>query len=250
MVAVLVSSCGGGEDDGAAGDTADGQTTTTVAGAVDQPANAALVLPPNNTWTATAGPPRVQVFGEPDEATEPVELLSNPNEIGAPLTFLVDGTEVGGEFIPVFLPIPPNGTRGWVRTRDVSLKANPYHIKVEVGAHRLTLTNAGETVLETPVGVGRDGRETPTGLYYLKELRQPPDPNGIYGPYAYGISGFTTSPEAAAEFGDGGVIGIHGTNEPSSIGRDVSSGCIRVPNDIITEMAEYLPLGTPVEIVA
>ena len=53
------------------------------------------------------------------------------------------------------------------------------------------------------------------------------------------------------EFNGGdGVIGIHGTNDPSSIGQDVSHGCIRVTNDVITQMAGYLPLGTPVEIVA
>ena len=44
------------------------------------------------------------------------------------------------------------------------------------------------------------------------------------------------------------MIGIHGTNEPDSIGRTVSNGCIRVDNDVITEMASFLPLGTPVTI--
>jgi lipoprotein-anchoring transpeptidase ErfK/SrfK len=45
------------------------------------------------------------------------------------------------------------------------------------------------------------------------------------------------------------VIGLHGTNEPDSIGRDVSHGCIRLRNRDITALAEKLPLGTPVRIL-
>ena len=52
--------------------------------------------------------------------------------------------------------------------------------------------------------------------------------------------------------GGAGVIGIHGTNEPEALGTDVSSGCIRVHNDVIERLVEEigLPLGTPVEIQA
>jgi lipoprotein-anchoring transpeptidase ErfK/SrfK len=49
--------------------------------------------------------------------------------------------------------------------------------------------------------------------------------------------------------GGDGVIGIHGTNDPSSIGTDVSHGCIRMSNEGITRLAKVLPLGTPVEIL-
>ncbi|MDQ4133917.1 MAG: L,D-transpeptidase, partial [Actinomycetota bacterium] len=45
------------------------------------------------------------------------------------------------------------------------------------------------------------------------------------------------------------VVGIHGTNDPSGLGRSVSHGCIRMSNRGITALAKTLPLGTPVEIV-
>ena len=48
--------------------------------------------------------------------------------------------------------------------------------------------------------------------------------------------------------GGEGVIGIHGTNEPDSVGSTVSNDCIRVHNDVISEMATFPPLGTPVTI--
>ena len=41
---------------------------------------------------------------------------------------------------------------------------------------------------------------------------------------------------------------MHGTNDPSGLGKDVSAGCIRVDNDAITRLAAMLLLGTPVEI--
>jgi lipoprotein-anchoring transpeptidase ErfK/SrfK len=244
---LLLAACGGGGgDDGErANDDDSGSSESS-----GESASSGPELPENNTWTAEARVPVVNVYDteEPAEDATPIHELSNPNENGAPLTFLVDGADVGGEHIEVFLPVQPNGSKGWILADDVTLRPNPYQIRVELGAHRLTVTDAGQPRTETEVAVGQSGRETPTGTYYLKELLRPPDPNTVYGPFAYGLSGFTNNPEVAEEFGEGGVIGIHGNNDPSSIGQNVSSGCIRLPNEIITEMSNYLPLGTPVEI--
>jgi len=99
-----------------------------------------------------------------------------------------------------------------------------------------------------PVGVGTNATPTPGDLYYVKELLPPPEPNGPYGAYAYGLSGFSNQVTSFA--GGEGVIGIHGTNDPSSIGKDVSFGCIRMSDAGITRLAGRLPLGTPVEIRA
>jgi len=46
------------------------------------------------------------------------------------------------------------------------------------------------------------------------------------------------------------VIGIHGTNDPGGLGRDVSHGGIRMSTAGITKLAAILPLGTPVQILA
>jgi lipoprotein-anchoring transpeptidase ErfK/SrfK len=84
----------------------------------------------------------------------------------------------------------------------------------------------------------------------IQLVLQPPDPNGAYGPYAYGLSGFSNNPELADFNGGTGVIGIHGTNDAATVGQDVSHGCIRLTNDVITHIAAILPLGTPVDIRA
>jgi lipoprotein-anchoring transpeptidase ErfK/SrfK len=46
-----------------------------------------------------------------------------------------------------------------------------------------------------------------------------------------------------------GDYGIHGTNNPSSIGKAVSNGCIRTYNNNIIELYNLVPVGTPVKIV-
>jgi lipoprotein-anchoring transpeptidase ErfK/SrfK len=98
-----------------------------------------------------------------------------------------------------------------------------------------------------PVGVGRRAvTPTPFGLYYVTELLKQSDPAGPYGPYAFGLSAHS---DVLHEFAGGnGEIGIHGTNDPSAVGTNVSHGCIRVYNSVISRLAHELPLGTPVRI--
>ena len=255
-IVVLLATCGGGDDGGFEGVGALADSTAATATTTSTTTETADALPPDSSWVAEAneGLSEVPVYAEPG-AAEPIHRLANPKRVDdagntAPLVFLVDGLDVSGEWLPVHLPVPPNGTMGFVRSADVDLYTHDYRITVRLAEHRLTLTKGGEPVLEATVGLGRAGRETPVGLYFITELLQAPDAGGIYGPFAYGISGFQDDPEVREEFGGEAVIGIHGTNQPELLGQNVSSGCIRVSNDDITAMKEMLPLGVPVELIA
>ena len=156
--------------------------------------------------------------------------------------FLVDGAKAG--WLRVQLPVRPNGSVGWVRTSDVTLSRHNFHIEVELAAFRLRAYRGTEVILDVPVGVAKENTPTPGGRYYTTELLKPPDPNTVYGTYAYGLSGFS---EVLQSFNGGpGQLGIHGTNDPSSIGKRVSSGCIRLRNEDIEKLAGTLPLGVPV----
>jgi lipoprotein-anchoring transpeptidase ErfK/SrfK len=248
---VIAAACGGGggDDEDARSDDTSSDATTASTGADTATTAVATPAAADVSWVAQAQVPEVQVFGAADGTGEPTHVLPNPNENGAPLVFLVQGAEQPtGELIEVLLPVRPNGSTGWVRSSDVQLAQHNYRIRVELGAHRLVLTEGGEVTLEAPIGVGTQDTPTPGGTYYVKELLQPPDPAGAYGPFAYGLSGFSN--ELTSFAGGDGVIGIHGTNEPEAIGTDVSHGCIRLTNEVITQLAEVVPLGTPVEIVA
>jgi lipoprotein-anchoring transpeptidase ErfK/SrfK len=202
------------------------------------------------TKRAQALEDRVAVY--PDAtATEPQQEITaeeSTSAPGIPIVFLVKSE--GDDRIEVYLPVRPNGSTGWVDRADVELAIVDHRIEVAVAEHRLRLYEGDELVLEEPIGVGRAEVPTPGGVYYLKELLQPPNPNGAYGNYAYGLSGFSTVLESFN--GGDGVIGIHGTNEPDKLGTDVSHGCIRVHNDVMSRLVNEigLPLGTPVEILA
>lgn len=199
------------------------------------------------TTVATAVVDVVEVFAAEDAAT-PDRVLDRREETSGELVFVVE--QDAGDRLLVQLPVRPNGSTGWVDAGAVTLTENPYALEVGLSDHELVLRRSGTVVLRAPIGVGTADTPTPGGTYYVKELLAPPDPTGAYGPYAYGLSGFST--ELLSFAGGEGVIGIHGTNAPEAIGTDVSSGCIRLSNELITRLVEEvgLPLGTPVEIRA
>ncbi len=173
-------------------------------------------------------------------------LLNNDPKLQVPQVLLVAARS--GSWVELLLPIRPNGTSGWVRAQDVVLSENPYRVTVALGVHRLTVYSGAGVVLTDTVAVGEPSTPTPTGTYYLRVLLKAPDPTTVYGPYAYGLSGHS---EALTTF-DGGdaELGIHGNNDASVLGKDISHGCIRMSNDKITYLASLLPLGTPVQITA
>lgn len=189
----------------------------------------------------------IEVFAEPAIDGPPTVTVDRREELSGQVVFVV--IEQRGDWLNVQLPVRPNGSTGWIRAADVSLSSHEFAITVELSAHRMTATNAGEQILETSIGVGTADAPTPGGTYYIKELLQPPNQGGPYGTYAYGLSGFSNVFTSYA--GGPGVIGIHGTNRPETVGTDVSDGCIRTTNEVMSQLVEEIgiPLGTPVEII-
>lgn len=186
----------------------------------------------------------VAVFDAPDESGHELLGLHHPQPSGAPLVFVVRRQQPG--WLLVSLPVRPNGSTGWVRRSDIRLTQHRFRIVVELTAHRIRVYQGSDVIDDEPVGIGRRDTPTPGGSYYTTELIRPPNPNGPYGPFAYGLSGFSN---VLTDFAGGdGVIGIHGTNDPSLLGHDASHGCIRMSNAGITRLVEVLPLGVPVEI--
>jgi lipoprotein-anchoring transpeptidase ErfK/SrfK len=216
----------------------------------DQATSPSPVAPPTATVSvvAEATVPEVVARSEPSEDAAPVSTLANPTMSGSPLVFrAVDEQSAPAGWLQVHLPVQPNGTTGWIRREDVELSSNPYRIEVDRATHSLRVYNLDDLWIETAIAVGTGATPTPVGEFYLLELLRPPNPDGDYGPYAFGLSGFS---EVLESFGEAetAIIGLHGTNDPSSIGTDVSAGCIRLPNDVIETMALTIPLGTPIVI--
>ena len=91
--------------------------------------------------------------------------------------------------------------------------------------------------MEEPVAVGKPSTPTPNGQFFAVELLNAGNPGGAYGPYAFTLSGYSNVYQT---FGSGdGAVGMHGTNEYSSVGNDASHGCVRLHNDAITRLAGH-----------
>ncbi|MEM9465990.1 MAG: L,D-transpeptidase [Actinomycetota bacterium] len=177
-----------------------------------------------------------------------VHEFPNPIPSGGPLVFLVEQL-VDLERMEVLLPTRPNGSFGWIDGNDVRLTRHNYAIEVRLDDFVLTVFERELPIFETTVGVARDNAPTPLGRYYTTELLRPPEPDSVYGTFAYGLSGFSDTFTTFA--GGEGQLGIHGTNDPDTIGTNVSSGCIRMHNDDISRMVEAigLPVGVPVDVI-
>jgi lipoprotein-anchoring transpeptidase ErfK/SrfK len=237
-VLAVVLFAGDGSKEPVAAKAAPATTTTTT---TTIPPTTTTTTPPPAV-TATTNVPNLQVFDAPN-GTKVVTTLSAKTDYLQPRTLLI--TEDNGEWLKALLPIRPNGSTGWIRRTDVTLAGNPYEIRISLADHKLVMLKEGKEVLSSATVNGAPRTPTPPGIYYITDpvdLRS--NPNGGYGAYALGISGFS---EVLFEFNGGpGQLAVHGTPNPEQVGSDISNGCIRVPNDIIVEIAKQAPLGTPV----
>jgi hypothetical protein len=162
------------------------------------------------------------------------------------LTVLQSRTGADGKvWVEARLPVLPNGSVGWVRRGSLG----PYqvvdtHLVVVQSRLRATLYRAGRRVFTAPVGIGTAAAPTPEGEFAVRsELTRYASP--FYGPVAFGT---TARSAVLTDWPDGGVIGIHGTNEPGLIPGRVSHGCIRMRNADILRLRRLMPVGTPVTI--
>jgi lipoprotein-anchoring transpeptidase ErfK/SrfK len=210
---------------------------------VEPPTTAAPTSPVYSVATAKGA--SVGIYDSPVQ-TEPTKSLPSPQPDGSTLVFLV--REQRGDWFKVLLPVRPNGATGWVKGGEVAVATHEYRMEVEVGAHHLTVWKGNDVFLEDTVAVGASATPTALGTFYTTGLFETGTTQPFYGPYAYPLSGYS---EVLFEFGGGeGQMGIHGTNDPSSLGRSVSNGCIRMSNAAITKLAKTLPVGVPVDVKA
>jgi len=190
---------------------------------------------------------RVRALELPEPGAPEVARFDRINPQGATQVFpLLDRADRSGTtWYRAMLPIRPNGTTGWIRAEALELGRTEYRIEIDLERFRLALFHACDRVDRFPIGVGTRDTPTPRGSFFLNSLLKPPERDSVYGALAFGLSAFS---DVITDWEGGGIVGLHGTNDPTSIGHDVSHGCIRMRNDDIRTLARSVPLGTPVEI--
>lgn len=138
----------------------------------------------------------------------------------------------------IFSPIWPLGAN--------PLPGDPFVI-VNKHTNEIALINENRVQTVVSAATGKTEDLTPEGLftvtvkapnpYYRKKDIPGGDPNNPLGSRWIGFD---------AENTDGRTYGIHGTNDPASVGKKISQGCVRLQNEAVESLYEYIPLGTKI----
>ncbi len=174
---------------------------------------------------------------------------------------LVPPPEAGQDFPiqPFEQTLPPR-----FRKQQVTIGANnpANFIIVDPENRHLYYMLGGDQAIRYGVGVGREGfawsgraivglkRKWPRWLPPESMVQR--DPNALK--WANGMPGGPENPLGARALylyanGQDTLYRIHGTNDPSSIGKAMSSGCIRMLNEDVADLYERAPKGTPVKVL-
>jgi len=179
--------------------------------------------------------------------SQPSVIFPATTILGTPQVYLVIDGPID-EWALLALPGRPNGATGWAKADDLRIEVVDQLITIDLSDRKLSFNSGGRELINATVAVGSDSNPTPEGRFYVTDVVQLANPNSAWGPFAVGLSGRS---DTITEFNGGdGIIGIHGTNRPNTIGQPVSLGCVRLDNESITLLANTIRLGVPVFIEA
>ncbi|MBY9082465.1 L,D-transpeptidase [Paenibacillus sp. HN-1] len=155
-----------------------------------------------------------------EKAFDPLKALAQASAGSAP--------SAGAPEAPGSIPSTAQGGK------EVPFLSSPMTILVDKQKHRLAVASGGVILRSYEVGLG--GGKTPVGdfIISIKVVNPNGHDNGEFGSRGMQLSDTNYA--------------IHGTNEPDSIGKDESLGCIRMKREDIEELFNLVPKGTPVHI--
>jgi lipoprotein-anchoring transpeptidase ErfK/SrfK len=131
--------------------------------------------------------------------------------------------------------------------QKLRLPAETFSVRVSKSKNTLTLLYGGEFFKEYSVGTGRDNCSPEGEFTIVTKLVDPPwitpgevipptDERNILGTRWMGFE------DPHADYG------IHGTTQPETVGTQSSAGCVRMRNEEVEELFNFLPRGTRVVI--
>ena len=140
-----------------------------------------------------------------------------------------------------------------------------YYIVIDKSEFKLTVYQDTTLVKVYPCALGTykgdkaqdDDYRTPEGNFYVRSIEESSEwwhdfkndglgpIQGAYGPWFYRLYTGRDSTNTG-QYWHG--IGIHGTHLPRSIGKNVSGGCVRLTNEDVLDLKQFITVGIPVRI--
>jgi len=211
-------------------DVSSAPVSADVTGSVRSPAAA-----PASPSAAATSPRATSAGAQPDQATV---IAALPPE---------DQPEEGPA-----KDLPPQFRR---QTVDFATTEPAGTIIIDTPNTYLYLVLGNGNALRYGIGVGREGF-TWTGTEHISRMKEWPDwfpPKEMIERQPYlprFMAGGDTNPLGARAMYLGNTLyRIHGTNQPSTIGTFVSSGCIRLTNDDVEDLYSRVTIGTSVVVL-
>lgn len=141
-----------------------------------------------------------------------------------------------------------------VATPQIAAKSLPpiadINLVLRLKERKVYVYKDSQIVATYPVAIGKKGRETPTGEWQVMETIVNPGwtnfntgkmmPPGKNNPLGSRWIGFWTDGKD--------TIGFHGTNQPDSIGKAVSHGCVRMHDKDVQALYPMVKVGTIVRV--
>ena len=220
---------------------ADDVDLTTVGAPVPDP------IPGPGDWTVRTSAATLNIWTGPDVDATVRFAVETTNPWDQPIVYPIERakqSDDGTIWYRIRLGIEPNGSAGWVRASDVTMERATDRIVVDMSNRKLRHFRNGKLRHHFRIAIGAPDTPTTTGHFFVWAHLLPTDPNGSYGSYLLGLSGFS---EVLTSMPGGGRMAIHGTSDPSDRGQAVSSGCVRVYNPDMDRLQD-VPMGTVVVI--
>ncbi len=170
-----------------------------------------------------------------------IARLTTRTSFGSPEAVWV--VRQSGSWLGVISTQAGNGHIGWIAASATSLSRVGWELKVRLSARRLTVLDYGKVAERYTIAVGAPLSPTPTGRFAVTDRLSTGDPSGPYGCCILALS--AVAPHAIQGWDGGDRVAIHSTPETSSIGQDVSHGCMRLSLAEGRWLLNHIPLGTP-----
>jgi len=192
---------------------------------------------------------RAQIFERIEKTA--AEIYANPNahfaephfvEFGDTLETIAQKYQVPWQYLARL-----NGTSTETLQAGQKLKIlnGPFGAVVDLNSFEMTIHAHGWYVHRYRIGVGKD-QDTPVGEFTVQVKRE--NPNWVQPGGETVAADDPQNPLGEYWIGLGEHIGIHGTIDPESIGRETSRGCIHLADGDISEVFNLLGTGSKVVI--